>query len=114
MEIKNCPVCGARGVLRAIQRGGYLAYVDCMTGGCLVGPNHERDEGAIAAWNRLSEAAALLGAVGRLEARLHEDWENNNLVLTILPTYRRAIVVNDERYPTLAAALVALAGEGNQ
>lgn len=96
MENDPCPVCGAPST-----RVAELTRCSGVCGLTL----------ATADFTRLSEAVALARALQTIEGRLHEDWEHNELMLKILPTRKRRVVVNDGIYPTLAAALRALAGE---
>lgn len=71
MEIKPCPECGATNNYIELDEDGYsdsARWIVCAGDCSLVGPTCFSDADAVAAWNRLSDAAALLRAVETLHA----------------------------------------------
>lgn len=112
----RCPVCGGQGH-NAAPTPSDLEWVECGTVTC---PFYDQPL-PVAAWNRLSDAAALLRAVERLETlaphgsgRTIEcyathaavlDWQASRMAVDA------AVVREVDGAPTLAAALITLAGE---
>ncbi|HEU5088203.1 MAG TPA: Lar family restriction alleviation protein [Roseiflexaceae bacterium] len=124
-EIKPCPNCGPCDEHpESIGRRSVFHAVACPR--CkMTGPQSHDEADAIAAWNRLSNAAALARAVERIETLMRASGETDERQLLCDAVGERIFadigIVPDgvvlskvqqrAKAATLAAALIVLAGE---
>ena len=122
-EIKPCPVCGAEknyAEADVTVYCGTLHWVVCGGTCALLGPNCNTEADAIAAWNRLSDAAALARAVGVLEREwlslssshgieVERDWNNAEVFVSRVEYIGAVMRRGNATAPSFAAALIALA-----
>lgn len=114
--IAPCPVCGGRAKVRYFSK---MHAVECTTLFCLNGPGSLFQDVAIEKWNALADAMQLKRAVEKLDAYIRAP----NVVNVCLWPYGKETKVTtciaERDYnttgrtvrATLAAALIALAGE---
>ncbi len=122
-EVKPCAGCGAKTNYIEIDVSPYSdtsQWVLCGGTCALVGPSCKTEADAIAAWNALSDAAALARAVEWLEREwlslssshgieVERDWNNAEVFVSRVEYIGAVMRRGNATAPSFAAALIALA-----